>query len=535
MNTVTRFFAARFRPRPLGLLAAAVAALFVVPQIHACAGPPPPTPPLCPPMPPVITGDCGEAVHNDMPRNDMPRNDMPRNGLSTSALAANHELLELLASTRLDSALVTTAHASGWMTPNTHAPDLLKYVASCALDSCEKLAQPVGGELLGGLGLCGDAYNTWAAAHGQPIEVPWKSGPPSKACLERVSACVLARTNAIGSSVVFSMRGDGMKMWDRVNTEPIFRENHGTPIVSFRSCAASCLWGDPVHRNCDWQARFVGLCAAGSNVRLAATHPSDKARIRVCVGIHGCDSYAPNAGPTTVSQANLPRYGGLLMNDGNASFIDFVCPSNGPIVQGKPTGYYSVMLSPPTSTATLSAGADLRRVDTAGNPVPTTPTDAYPATEEAVFTYREGSFYGTLFSRGGVRPSQHDCQAEMLSGDQFVCYSGNWKAGAAMLAHRLCAGLTSSTPTGCFVNPPAPCDDAPGPGVCKPQLPLVADRCKGAGIGWERPYTTYLNHPCDLFATDEECLAHLDRERVPEVRARSSGIAGPKSHVKPKP
>lgn len=532
MNTFTRFFAARFRPRPLGLLAAALAASFFVQQVHAWGRPPPR--PLCPPIPRVITDACGEAVHNDMPRNDMPRNDMPRNGLSTPALAANRQLLALLASKRLDSALVATAHASGWLTPSTYAPHLLKYVASCALDPCEKLATPAGDELLGGLGLCGDKYNTWAAANGRPSEVPWKSGPPSKACLERVSACVLARTNAIGSSVLFSMRGDGTKFQERVNTEPIFRENHGTPIVSFRSCAASCLWGDLAHRNCDWQARFVGQCPAGSNVRLAATHPSDKARIRVCAGIHGCDSYALAAGPTTVPKANLPRYGGLLIKDGNASFIDFVCPSNGPPVQGTPTGYYSVMLSPPTSTATLSAGADLSRVDPAGNPV-STPTDAYPAKEEAVFTYREGSFYGTLFSKDGVRPGEYDCRTEMLSGHQFVCYSSNWQAGAAMFAHRLCAGLTSLTPTGCFANPPAPCDNASIPGVCKPQLPLVADMCTGKGTGWERPYTAYLNHPCDLYATDEECLAHLDRKRVPEVKARSSGGAGPKSHVDPKP
>jgi hypothetical protein len=451
----------------------------------------------------------------------MPHNDMPHNALSVVALEANHPLIASLATKSLSRNLFDAPDFRKQLTRD-NAADLVKYIVSCALDPCEEVLIPTeliavhskfGGAFQGELGLCGKRY-------GDP---PWRSSAPSQACLERVSACVLARTNAIHSRVVFSMRGEGTSLQPRVPVETSFRENDGTPIVSFKGCDAECLWGDPLKRNCDWEPRYVGQCTSEQPVRLALTDPRTRARLRVCAGIYGCDSHAKNAGPATLP-GSLPRYGGLLIAQTAASTVDFRCPSNGPVLpDGTHTGYYAVMLAPSTNTP-LPPGADVRRVDSSGAELSTTGADAYPATESAVFTYREGAFYGTLFDQPPAgSPNGLDA---MLSGNQYVCYSDMWSLGAAESAHRLCAD-----PSGpCFVNLPGPCDDAKEPGLCRPQppapTPRVATECDGihgvtnTSSSWHHPYTSFLNHPCDLFATDEDCIAAIDPNRFSWITVR---------------
>jgi hypothetical protein len=448
----------------------------------------------------------------------MPHNDMPHNALSVTALEDSHALIASLATRALSRNLFDDVELETQLTRG-FAADLVKYVISCALDPCEEVAIPkkliavhskFGEAFQGELGQCGKRY-------GDP---PWRSSAPSQACLERVSACILARTNAMHSRVVFSMRGEGTALQPRVPVETSFRENDGTPIVSFRGCDAECLWGDPLKRNCDWEPRYVGQCTSGTKVRLGLTDPKRTARIRVCAGIYGCDSYAKDAGPTTVPGSKLPIYGGLLIAPTAANVIDFDCPANGPILGGTTaTGYYAVMLAAPTSSTRLPSETDVQRIDSSGAALSATDSDSYPAPEQAVFTYREGSFYGTLFKDRQQQPAP-SCGASMLSGNQYVCYSSLWTKGTAMAAHRLCAGASGDpwlSEKGCFVNRPRPCDGPEGSGYCAPHAtPLVATQCLGISAAtsvattWQHPYTSYLNHPCDLFATDQDCLAAVD-------------------------
>jgi hypothetical protein len=516
-------------PSPRRELVASAALVALVSILGGC-------PPRSPTKPPEVhtSPECEAGPpRNDMPRNDMPRNDMPRNGLSGDSLARNRTLLDRLEVEPIADA-ITWAIANGHVPPDDadhHARSLLKYIASCALDPCEAidLASPEGDvHLRGELGLCGERYNAWAAEQRAagltlPDEPPWRTQPPSEGCLERVSACVLARVNALHASVRFSMRGPAMRQVERVGVDTVFREHDGTPIQSFSTCTARGLPSTDPRRNCDWTPRFVGQCTA-SKVELVVPAAAADARIRVCAGVYGCDD--PITGDLTpiVDLAgnplpSPPAYGGAMLAQLDPATaagdrtVGFACPANGPVVEGIQTGYYAVMIGAPPG-ARIPDDLD---VVPATTPIPS--IDRYPASEGAVFSYREGAFFGTLFGPLVEGP-------RVLAGDQYACYSDVWTAGEAMFAHRLCAGTTSAG--ACFVNPPMPCDATPaGPGRCQPipgVAPWVGAQCRGLRAAggdsppWHRPYTTYLNHPCDLYADDEACLQAVDLSAMPWLR-----------------
>jgi hypothetical protein len=476
---------------------------------------------------------------NDLPMNDLPMNDLPMNGLSAESLTANEDLLAALAGVALTQDVFTTD--SHFSTPTIHplldpyAPDLVKYIVSCALDPCERVDVPAGDRFAhiredfpygfqGQLGLCGKHFHD----NVQSDEHLWRTDKPSTACLERVSSCVLARVNAIGASVVFSMRGDGTRLRADVPVQTKFRENHGTPIRSFAGCDVVCLRGDNVRRNCDWEPRHVGQCVRGvpgaavaAKVHLELREPAGtkggkhaKGRIRVCDGIYGCDDVGaePGAGPSTEgvfsngSYVTFPPYYGGSMIAQDKETVDFECPDNGPVVDGKRTGYYSVMVGSLTA-APLTAGTDVVSTDPASPPMSPAAHMVYPASEENVFTYREGAFFGTLFA---AAPASSSCAEDrLLAGPQYACESALWQPAQAAFAARLCAGRP-----GCFVNAPGQCDATGGCHVVTSALPgqEVYDTCTCTGAGctdWAHPYTTYLNHPCDLFTSDDGCTPKL--------------------------
>jgi hypothetical protein len=367
-----------------------------------------------------------------------------------------------------------------------------------------------------------------------------------------VSACVLARVNAIGKRVEISMRGASLEVAPKVPVETAYRENHGTPIASFKSCGQQCLWGDPLRRNCDWEPRYVGQCVRGpitAEMSGLTPHPNrvalalpagTHARIRICPGIYGCDDSATGAGPFQPA----PYYSGQPIAQGRDTVV-FECPLNGPLVgsftSGDRTGYYSVMIGSAKPGTPLPNGLDVKLASPASTTSPT--SDAYPAPEAAVFTYREGAFYGNLFTPPNAAQPATDCpDVAMFSGDQYACFSSMWSDGAAMASDRFCAGPEAH----CFGNDPAGCDPGPPPsgrsvpawlassprvgsGVGFPgALPgdVVYDKCEGrAAVPWPYPYTTYLNHPCDLFPSLDACKAYL-RADV----ARSLPPAPPSNH-----
>ncbi|HZJ66462.1 MAG TPA: hypothetical protein VFD36_23305 [Kofleriaceae bacterium] len=510
------------------------------------------------PEPPCTKG----VTHNSMPHNSMPHNSMPHNGLTATALADNQALLDGLAQIALTDVVFSgpppaVVGAPDWsaLLAKPYAADLTQYIVSCALDPCERVQLPADGRLAevqrqfpagfpGELGLCGKSYNDWAAGNGGSAETLWTDGKPTDGCLQRVSACVLARVNAVEARVPISMRGDGMSPVSKVPVQTEYRENHGTPIQSFKACDRMCLWGDRLRRNCDWEPRHVGQCVrdlppgaggAPRKVRLAIDS-STPLRIRICKGIYGCDDVNPAHGAGAPTEpvfahgrlATFPTYyGGQMVYQGEAqrgSSIEFDCPDDGPVVLDADgnklrTGYYSVMLGTLDPGVSLTATADvsLTHSPQAGT-LPFARHDAYPADEDQVFTFREGGFYGTLFSPPPRDVDPATC--DRSPGDQYACASEIWTPFAATVTARHCAGPLSSR--GCFGHPPGQCDVPDASLHCEAAAKDSGPRLYAACVGgqrWLHPYTTYLNHPCDLFATDEECLALL---KDPEDVARRS-------------
>lgn len=522
---------------------------------------------ICPATSLPPSPSCG--LDGGIAHNELPHNELPHNSLTAASLDTNQPLLDHLRTHALSPSLFAS---NPELLSEKYASDLMKYIASCALDPCDAVtipprANPTKPDALdevrarfpdgftGELGLCGKRYNTWAS---QAVPPPnnsgstaatagptWASSVPSLACLERVSACVLARVNKVEKRVAISMRGAGLTTFPRVPVETTFRENHGIPIVSFQGCDKRCLWGDPLRRNCDWEPRFVGQCVAGPKAPPANgnTQPPPRqvtlsvgagARLRVCRGIHGCDD--PNAPFGAGEATNAPprTYGGDLIGQSAGSIV-FDCPDNGPIVRDPAgtkyrTGYYSVMIGSMTSGVRLPDGHDATLAASADNlPAEVSAHDAYHATEENVFTYREGGFYGTLFSmptpamlaaqlkkQKKVKKTPPCDGVAMLAGYQYACFSKMWSDGVAMANDRFCAGPKH----GCFMNDPKSCDIASndtdntilGTAPTPPTLDReVYDsvRTPGAPRVWHHPYTIYLNHPCDLLPSLAECKGYL--------------------------
>lgn len=496
-------------------------------------------------------------------RNEMPNNEMPNNGLTAASLAKNAALLELLSKNSL--------HHGGYAWPSSltepqwegllatpYAAELTKYIVSCAMDPCEQVKRPpsladrVPGGFVGELGLCGKTFNQNAGAT-DPL---WRDAPPTAGCLERVSACVLARVNGIEARVPISLRGRGLKTLPKVPVSTHFREAHGTPIQSFKPCDRMCLWGDPLRRNCDWEPRYVGQCIRGERdtqhpkrVRLELRGPS-AARVRVCPGLYGCDDRET---PLGAGAATAPVYsGGKRVTfpshySGDPIFqeqvpaggkIEFVCPDNGPLVfeddptKARRTGYYSIMVGTGPGAAPLTPATDValgvamsglppkQTFGTAGYMLELWP-DSYPATESQVYIYREGGFAGTLFGPPVAAPP---CPESTMLGDrQFVCSSNIWSQGAAMFEHRLCAGMVDGAT--CFQQPPVACDEPPGSPACDltgaagPSDTMAYKTCKAAALRW--PLTTYLSHPCDLFTSDEVCFEVLRDGQANGIQQRT--------------
>lgn len=444
----------------------------------------------------------------------LPHNALPHNNLTASALAGNYQLLLEMTLKSLGRSLFSD---TGVNTPvsgpqktwadvigHEHAPELMKYIVSCALDPCDVIEVPPGPAFdevrltnpdgfRGELGLCRNSSPTG----------DWTTSGATPECFEKVTACVLARVNQVGKRVMISMRGDGLTLKPQVQVETSFRENGGTPIASFQGCDKKCLWGHPIARNCDWEPRHVGLCenqmVSGVLQVKNVTVAMAGARIRICEGIHGCDDVStPGAGAETTPQPPPGDYGGTMIGQA-LDTVTFPCPLNGPSTQAGRAGYYSVMVASPTPGTPLP-----NSVDVAAN------SGTYPAAEEQVFTFQEGAFYGNLFALPFPTASAVCPGTEwVFPREQFVCTSSIWSPGMAKASGRFCAVPNSN----CFVNEPLECDVGVS-ADCDVEAPVVAGRevyesCKSANSTWQWPYTTYLNHPCDLYPSRDACKPFL--------------------------
>lgn len=443
--------------------------------------------------------------------------DGPHNGLSPEALRRSPNLLTFLGNwhqpltTASLAAIVTSAdfapalvelytddsmHLCGSRTDSC-ASKLMGYIVSCALDADATASvelSPSGRPPLawaGQLGLCGSkATDHW----------------PSQSCLEAVSACVLARVNALDRRVAISLRGEPAiavpPLRDKVPLEKTLREKDGTALIASLNtpCCGKETPGDPT-RNCGWDRRHVGRCAPGAPVIL---NTPGGAMVRVCKGIHGCDHSLVDPAP----------YAGLVTDvPSTATTVSFTCPS-----PPAPRRYYyfGVMVAAADPAAALPGSS----LDVTPAALPPAAGYLYPAKEEEVFTYREGAFYGNIFKpppppapRDGNGPP---AEPPALFGDQYACYSSLWTDGVAVLTGRMCA--RSSTAGLCFDNYPYPClnppvtPPSPLPNSCVTETGgakgsyLDCTGFMGAGPKptptptpmWPRGLTVHLNDPCDL-------------------------------------
>jgi hypothetical protein len=436
---------------------------------------------------------------NAMPRNAMPRNAMPRNALSIAALTQNRVILDKLAAGPLDDAAL---QALGQSLNNDEAQALVSYIASCALDPDVAVGAGVASASTvqplfrppwkGQLGLCGQLSRS-----------DWHREKPSEQCLELVTACLLARTNADGKRVVISVRGEPECLFPVQSAVPVveeYRESFGTPIASLSQKCTSATPGPIETQDCGWSPHYVGRCVhtPGGENRVTVTLKGEEARLaalRACAGIHGCDANGPPKGsrPARYSRALTS----VACDSRERCEISFPCPSNGPPVGFDATkipasphapsapryGYFSILFRGEASPAVAER----------------TKTVDYPATEAEVFMYPEGGFFGNLFAPACEAPPGE--RPYVLWGEMYACYSDLWSDGLGELADRLCA---TTSPALCFENMPRPCGPARQGRVCEEMDPPASDGdydiCAGAGKSqqWRNPITVYLNHPCDL-------------------------------------
>src|SRR3954470_21510995 len=419
---------------------------------------------------------------------DMPHNDMPHNSVSLAGLTKAASLLGALAKGPLDDATIKGAFTLSPSVLDTDVAKLLDKIVSCALDrNIELKPFPVkdatGGNgngsattrLAGELGLCGSRsiFGDWHTAA--------LSGSALRSCQEAVTACVLARVNALGHRIVISIRTQAnlpIALHAQVPVETQYRDHKPIPI--FAPCTGS-------GSDCGYERQFVGRCTANQNIRVRVTDNSPhNTKIRICRGLYGCEKSVPKP---------YRKYSHRLAE--RVDVAPFVCPSDGPQIGTERWGYYSVMTKPgsPGSVVVQASSGD------------------YPAREEAVFTWPEGAFYGNIFNteltaRVASQCPDADKRDPVLAGDQHACFGPMWEhgVGVGQMNDRFCAipPFAPVPASACFATPPMACFLGAGDrcatnalssgafGDCKPTKFPSAESVFNLAI------TTYLNDPCDL-------------------------------------
>jgi hypothetical protein len=443
----------------------------------------------------------------------------PKNGLSSqsfrrNALTTNTRALEILRTHALNDDLFWGVEG-GYIGRQLHDPAaraVAEELVECALKGVtltfvDRQDSNKEYRWTGQLGLCQPA-----GTHG------WHDAAPTEECQQLVTACVMARVNALGKAIPLSMRGRPASMFplvERVSTTPLLREglpgddpSEGTPIHSFDS---TCNPGD----DCGWRAAHVGTCSPGARVQLAVEPPpgAGSPRLRVCAGIHGCNKREGSLEPPRPYSRYLgesPLSSGPTSSAGEATRFEFTCP-----VGPHTGGYYSVMVQQ-TPGPLLS----VRQLTSSGS---------YPASEQEVFTFLEGAFYGNLFEphaltthceilQGGTQCVRNPGYQGNKYPDELVlpytnvhaCYSfaqqqddQNGDLGVKYINSRVCAAPDGD----CFLDRPRPCTEGPNSARCRWVSSAGGyEGCADPGNPARtfHSITTYLNDPCDLI--DERAL-----------------------------
>jgi hypothetical protein len=425
-------------------------------------------------------------------------NGMPTEALRFNALSANPRANPRMVA----QALRTANYALGTgdvdlreQLADPGARKFMEYTVSCALgpgqrvEWMDRAGNPYVFE--GKLGLC----------------PAWNTGPASLDCQRWVSACVLARNNAEGKRVLFSGRGNKPGPGPFIPKPQVetdrFQLYTRTPVASMVAC-------DPfevgVSRNCGFKPERVGQCNPGETVHLGAGGvPTDltcgsaplgetlegTVVLRVCEGLNGC-----NKGLAALAESE-----GTCGTFQPA--VSFTCPS---------TGVFSVV-----SGAWNSADRAAARVEVVNA--------TYPASEEQIFSLREGGFYGNIFGPGALAPGVNvwvDSTGELhkdvdnvhVAGSiypkMFACTAPGWTRADAYANERLCAvpgencvakvvGRCDATVTaGSYTGPRCQVDDATGHGD-------YGQCMDTAGAVYSQVVTPHLSGRCDNVSDPASC------------------------------
>jgi hypothetical protein len=456
------------------------------------------------PLSSLLVVSCGvprpEAVVEEHHQPQIATNQIATNQIATNALTTNQIATNALASSALAGAFPAGA-LQGVVTDfkvrtNLEDPDaqmLMSYLVGCALDPGQSLQwtsrfSPTTRTWQGDLGLCPQ----------------WLTSAPSAQCLERVSACLLARNNVFGVSVPLSLRGnhdgvDAISLAPEVGLWPkLWRTS--TDVPSAQPCGAG---ESGLSRNCGWQSVGVGRCTPGQPVVVGAGgcglgSSVQNTMLRICTRMHFCDD-----GSDELIAQNDDAC------DTEKPSVSFTCP------QG---GFYAVM-----AANHLSAEGPAQVQVQADPPL-------LPSSEGEVFGWREGAFYGNIFDPVGLNPLKRQVRVNPNSGQveeqllpgfnwwipgktlsslftgvvfrkMWACSSDNWSLVDAYYQRRVCAGLGGLN---CAAQYAGPCNllcehrDSPpvsGDGDYGNCADLTLHR-------WQSPMTPFLNNPCDLLPLD---------------------------------
>lgn len=336
----------------------------------------------------------------------------------------------------------------------------------------------------------------------------WELGAPSDVCKNRVSACLLARNNALGRRVELSMRGEDPLQPALFALEPQTRPVEYDPdlgngkVPSYEACDTA---QSGMNRDCGWKADFIGRCTPGQTVRLGAggtapdqcttgpelgTWSGARMMLRVCHGIIGCDQG---------STRNLGQSEGTCTTTQAA--VTFTCPAS---------GYFNVMSAPYDSSLT---GSVTVAVET-GTPAAT----SYRLSEKAVYRIREGAYYGNIFDSKALAAKVFvEENGRIVGKDQiiqgsvykkmFSCQAPEWTDAAAYASHRVCALPGSGA--NCAASPVGDCIDYANRNYpaskCRKDDGAVVwgdgdfEECyDSTGTLWREPVTVFLHEPCGL-------------------------------------
>jgi hypothetical protein len=420
--------------------------------------------------------------------NGVATNGVATNGVATNALASDAIAYGALAD--LDGAVTNPYVKLGLEDPN--AQSFMKYLVSCALAPDQSISWT------------DHAGNTTTWRGALSMCPTWDHAPPDLGCRRRVSACILARNNAFGVSVMLSMRGNNVEgpitLAPSVSPHVYVPLSKMTPVASLEGCPVQTVGPQ---RDCGWRAANVGRCTPGTLVSVAEGNRAQcigdilgkamgDTMLRVCDGISACDAATAIASVGKACGSSAP-------------VIDFTCPKS---------GNYAVMHASEDSTVKFSR---LNVVEA----TPSSPV-AYPAPENDVFRWREGAFYGDIFGAGNLAPGKPQITVDpstfaVIGGtastewvgvafpNMFACSSGNWKQHAAYVAQRVCAGPgphTDEYTRDCAATYVGPCQ-----AYCKNDSQPLGDQdyydCRDSNDEvYREPLTTMLAAPCDAIQGD---------------------------------